>query len=127
MKSLKAFLRPNMGKIVVFIVIIVLAHMPYVGYSLEEVSCIAAPCPPIEIPNPVLYPFYLVVSGNSWYWGSLTTIFERALERSMGGKSNTPSIFLYVIFTLLYWVLLSIVIYWFWDKKLKQYLKRNKK
>jgi len=116
--NIKKFLKPTKSKVVIFVIIGILANIPYVGYFIVTTSCfsvneIPIPCINfVNVFNPVLNPIF-------WLWGGeddmpLATIYY----------SGTGKYYVLMALNIVYWYLFSCFIIRIYDKYFKKVKKK---
>ena len=121
--NLVSFFYPERTKAIIFIVLFLAANMPFLGTNLLSASapmCITQPCPQcppnctfIHELSPIFWPMFLLSSDYSVFTISENEI---TLELMPILHMNYSSYIVPFILNMLYFYLLSCVIYWIFEK-----------
>ena len=132
----KEFLKPYWRKIVIFLLVLLLANIPYIGtYKADRAPCACPLVVGVECVCPEEYEFKL----NPIFWPPFLRIFTYLRSQSLLDMIPLWYIFAYpdlnlhfdiyqpfsplkIIGVFLYWYLLSCLIIWIYDKRKKKNL-----
>lgn len=130
--NLKEFLKFDTIKIVIFVVIVILANLPKVGYITVQTLCECVfgekcgECPQAMELSVFFYPFlqqfshYLFVDNFTYGIPIIGVVRSIAWWPSIGEAYATGVLFLLFAGNVVYWYLISCTVVWIYDKLKKR-------
>jgi hypothetical protein len=113
---IKQLFKPDWRKIVIFVIILILSNIPFIGYFEEIIEPTVMPYHDydfVNVFNPILNPIF-------WLWGGKTD--TPLAYVSYSGLGN--SYYILMILNVVYWYILSCLIVWIYDKYFKKVKKK---